>query len=199
MKLRPEKLKLPEPVKTLVYCRVSSKKQLKEGDGLASQETRLRIYAQGKAQPVVQVFSDNLTGSEQRRPGLQALLAFLRDNPHTRYRVLFDHLDRWVRDTNLSADLDRAVTECGAVLESPGVVYDGTSSSRLLKHVTVAFADYHRVNNAEQTVNRMTSRIMNGFAAFAATVGYRYGRVSGLNGRVLIPQEPAASVVREGL
>ena len=173
MRLRPQKVQMPEPLETLVYCRVSSKKQLKEGDGLASQETRLRLYAQSKNRPVVRVFSDSLPGSEKRRPGLQALLRFLSENVGVRYRVLFDHLDRWVRDTDLAAELDRAVIDCNAILESPGVVYDGTSRSRLMKNVTVAFADYHRVNNAEQTVNRMEARLLNGFAVFCAPVGYK--------------------------
>ncbi|WP_449411278.1 recombinase family protein [Methylobacterium komagatae] len=68
-----------------------------------------------------------------------------------------------------------------------------------MENVTVAFADYHRVNNAEQTLNRMRARLQNGFAVFAATAGYKYGRVPGLNGKVLVRQEPQASILVEAL
>lgn len=68
-----------------------------------------------------------------------------------------------------------------------------------MENVTVAFADYHRVNNAEQTRHRMQARLENGFAVFAAPGGYRYSRVAGLNGKVLLRQEPEASIIVEAL
>lgn len=184
---------------TLIYCRVSSKKQEREGDGLASQETRLRDYCQRSGHTVVRVFRDQLTGSESRRPGLREMLALVEADKKARYRIVFDHLDRFTRDFYVHADLRRTIAKLGAILETPAGVLDDRSSSRLMEHVTVAFADYHRVNNAEQTVNRMQARLQNGFAVFAAPSGYAYERVAGLNGRVLVRQEPAASVVVEAL
>lgn len=187
------------PILALIYCRISSRKQEREGDGLASQETRLREHADRKGYTVVRVFSDNVTGSESQRPGLRAMIAFAVADKKNRYRIMFDHLDRFTRDTYLHADLRRAVAKTGAVLETPSMVFDGSSLSRLTENLTVAFSDYHRVNNADQTLNRMRARLQNGYAVFAATSGYRYGRVSGLNGKVLVRQEPEASIVIEAL
>ncbi len=183
----------------VIYCRISSKKQDREGDGLASQETRLREYAARCGYQIVEVFRDKLTGSESQRPGLRDMIAFVAGDKKNSYRILFDHLDRFTRDFYLHADLRRAVAKTGALLETPAGVLDGPSSSRLMENVTVAFADYHRVNNAEQTLNRMKSRLQNGFAVFCAPSGYRFGRVSGLNGKVLVREEPAASIVVEAL
>lgn len=42
----------------VIYARVSSVQQVTEGDGLASQETRCREYANYKGYTVVEVFSD---------------------------------------------------------------------------------------------------------------------------------------------
>ncbi len=183
----------------VIYCRISSKKQDREGDGLASQETRLREYAARCGYQIVEVFRDKLTGSESQRPGLRDMIAFVAGDKKNSYRILVDHLDRFTRDFYLHADLRRAIAKTGAQLETPAGVLDGRSSSRLMENVTVAFADYHRVNNAEQTLNRMKSRLQNGFAVFCAPSGYRFGRVSGLNGKVLVREEPTASIVVEAL
>ncbi len=125
------------------------------------------------------------------------MLAFIGKNKGTRYRVIFDHLDRFTRNFYDHADLRREIAKLGAILETPAGVLDERSSSRLMENVTVAFADYHRVNNREQTLNRMQARISNGFAVFAAPSGYVYGRVSGFNGRMLVRVEPQASIIAE--
>ena len=67
---------LPNPQKhAVIYCRVSSKQQLKEGDGLASQETRCREYARHKGYEVAQVFRDEgISGGLIDRPAMQAML-----------------------------------------------------------------------------------------------------------------------------
>ena len=64
--------------KAVIYCRVSSAKQTTRGDGLGSQETRCREYARYKGLDVVTIFQDDMTGSLATRPGMQAMLAYLR-------------------------------------------------------------------------------------------------------------------------
>lgn len=188
-----------QDVMAVIYCRVSSKKQERDGDGLASQETRLRDYCERSNYNVAKVFRDKLTGSESQRPGLRQMLAFVAADKKARYRIVFDHLDRFTRNFYDHADLRRELAKLGAILETPAGVLDDRSSSRLMENVTVAFADYHRINNREQTLNRMQARVSNGFAVFCAPSGYAYGRVSGFNGRMLVRQEPQASIVKQAL
>ena len=63
------------PYKAVIYCRVSGAKQVREGDGLVSQENRCREYATYKDFDVVEVFKDgsetpnNCVGQETRRIG----------------------------------------------------------------------------------------------------------------------------------
>jgi site-specific DNA recombinase len=64
--------------KAIVYCRVSTKKQARDGSGLASQETRCREYAGYRGHEVIQVFSDDMSGSLSGRPGMLAALAFVK-------------------------------------------------------------------------------------------------------------------------
>lgn len=49
--------------RAVIYARVSSAKQAKQGDGLNSQETRCREYARYKGYEVVETFSDDMSSS----------------------------------------------------------------------------------------------------------------------------------------
>ena len=64
----------------VIYCRVSGAKQVREGDGLASQETRCREYAKYKCYDVAKVFTDDMTGKATERPGMQSMLGYLHMN-----------------------------------------------------------------------------------------------------------------------
>ena len=72
------------PTKSVLYCRVSSKKQTVDGAGLMSQEHRCREYAESRGYEVEAVFPDDVSGGGDfmNRPGMVALLAYLDANPN---------------------------------------------------------------------------------------------------------------------
>ena len=76
--MRSQHQELSPRASAVIYCRVSSAKQTTRGDGLGSQETRCREYARYKGLDVVEIFHDDMTGSLTTRPGMQAILAYLR-------------------------------------------------------------------------------------------------------------------------
>ena len=194
-----KRLQTQETKLALIYGRVSSKKQVVAGDGLNSQLTACLNYAESKGYEIVGTYTDDLTGSERRRPGLNALLAVMQADTSRRYRIIFDHINRFSRDIYLHGDLRRMVDDMGGILESPSMVYGNDSSSRLVENMSVVVSDYQRVHNKEQTNIRMRSRLENGYAVFCAPAGYRYGKAAGHSGRVLVRDEPAASVMIEAL
>ncbi|MFC6588471.1 recombinase family protein [Sulfitobacter pacificus] len=50
------------PRQALIYCRVSSRAQEADGNGLQSQETRCREFATANGHEVMAVFPDTITG-----------------------------------------------------------------------------------------------------------------------------------------
>lgn len=87
--------------KAIIYCRVSNKKQKHDGDGLHSQEHRCRDYAAARGYVVEAVFHDDVSGSGDfmKRPGMVALLRFLKHRTRDDCVVIFDDLKRFARDT----------------------------------------------------------------------------------------------------
>ena len=81
----------------VIYARVSSKKQVKEGSGLESQNSRCRFYAQARGYDVVATFTDDMTRSKVRRPGMDAMLNHLKQNKAMPHIVLIDDISRLAR------------------------------------------------------------------------------------------------------
>ncbi|MCB9976609.1 MAG: recombinase family protein [Rhodospirillales bacterium] len=182
----------------VIYARVSSVAQTRRGGGLGSQQTRCREYAAFKGYNVVKVFEDDLSGSTARRPGMEALLSFLkkhRNNPHI---VLIDDISRLARDVKAHIELRAAITMAGGILESPTLEFGDDADSELQEYILATVSQHQRKKNAEQTLNRMHSRVLAGYWVFQTPVGYRYQRSSG-QGKILVRDEPVASIIKEGL
>ena len=71
---------MSDQVKAVIYSRISSNVQLK-GDGINSQITRCAEFAKHKNYDVLEVFKDEgVSGGLIERPGMQAMVKFLRAN-----------------------------------------------------------------------------------------------------------------------
>ncbi len=185
--------------KAVIYCRVSSTAQVTKGDGLGSQETRCREYAKHKHYEIVKVFKDEgISGSLIDRPGMQAMLKFLRTHKKKQHVVIIDDISRLARGLEAHIQLRMAISEAGGKLESPSIEFGEDSDSQLVENLLASVSQHQRQKNTEQVVNRMQARMMNGYWVFFHPIGYRYERVSG-HGKMLVRDEPLASIITEVL
>ena len=179
-----------------IYLRVSSQKQVTEGHGLKSQETRCREFAERNGWVVVQVFSDTISGGAWERPGMTAMLKFLKRGK--KRVVIIDDISRLARDMFVHLKFRLDIRNAGGVLKSPSHQFGEDSSSVLLENLLASMSQHHRQKNGEQVHDRMRARILNGYWPFRAPVGYKYERRRGF-GKVLVRDEPVATVVQEAL
>jgi site-specific DNA recombinase len=164
----------------VIYCRVSSQAQLRNGQGIESQETYCRQYAGWKGYTIHQVFKDSgISGSRADREGIMAMLAFLRKNRKQRFVVIVDDISRLARDIRVHLDLRDAINECHAVLESPSVTFGNDPDGRYFENVQALNAQHHREKNAEQTLKRQQARVIDGFWPFPPPIGYRHEKKQG--------------------
>ena len=64
--------------KAIIYCRVSSDRQVAEGHGMDGQERMCRTYAEANGYNVIGKFGDEgVSGGVVDRPGMKKMLAFL--------------------------------------------------------------------------------------------------------------------------
>jgi len=191
----------PIPSNAVIYCRVSDPKQVTRGSGLGSQETRCRDYARAKGYEVVEVFRDEGTsGSIIERAGMLSMLAFLKKHRRTdTHIVIIDDISRLARGLEAHIQLRTAISAAGGRLESPSIEFGEDSDSMLVENLLASVSQHQRQKNAEQTKNRMMARATNGYWGFSPPIGYRYDRVSGHSGKVLVPIQPLARVIKEAL
>jgi len=184
--------------KAIIYCRVSTKKQAREGNGLDSQETRCREYAGYRGHQVVQVFSDDMSGSLSGRPGMLATLAFLKKHRKDNVVVIIDDISRLARGIEAHLKLRADIASAGGVLESPSIEFGEDSDSVLVEHLLASVSQHQRQKNGEQAKNRMRARLQGGYWVFNAPIGFRYQKSAG-GGSVLVRDEPVASIIGEGI
>ena len=191
---------VPKPVqKAVIYCRVSTQKQVEEGHGLNSQETRCREYARHKGYDVIRPFHDEgESGSLMDRPDMKAMLSFLRSNRKEQYVVIIDDISRLARNIETHIHLRSEIAAVNARLESPSIEFGEDSDSRLVEHLLACVAAHQREKGAEQVTNRMRARALNGYWVAPPPVGYCFKKIEG-HGKMLVRKEPEASIVQEAL
>ena len=186
--------------KAVIYCRVSSIKQRIDGSGLESQEHRCRQYALAQGYEVEAVFPDDASGGGDfmERPGMAALLSYLDAQKGKPYVVIFDDLKRMARDTQFHLKLRQAFKSRGATIECLNYRIDESPEGTFIETILAAQGQLEREQNRRQVVQKMQARVENGYWVFRAPVGYRYQKTKG-GGKILVPDEPLASVVKEAL
>jgi DNA invertase Pin-like site-specific DNA recombinase len=187
------------PQKAVIYCRVSSVSQVTEGQGLESQETRCRQYADAKGYDVSMVFPDTITGGGDfmKRPGMMALFAFLDAQPSERFVVIFDDLKRYARDVEFHLKLLREMDARGAVRECLNFDFHDTPEGKFHEIIIAATGQLEREQNGRQVAQKMKARMDSGYYVLRAPLGYEYKAVKG-RGKMLFPVEPFASIIRQG-
>lgn len=95
-----------EYTKAVIYCRVSTEKQVTDGNGLDSQEHRCKEYAASLGLEVENVFRDEgISGGLFDRPAMKSLISYLDKNWQNKYFVIFDDLKRFARDVEVHIKL----------------------------------------------------------------------------------------------
>lgn len=185
--------------KAIIYCRVSTVKQLTDGDGLNSQEYRCREYADREGYQVANVFHERgVSGKVLERPAMEKLFAFLKTNFQYNYIVIIDDLKRLARDIAVHTKLRIRLDSYEATLRSPNFQFGEDIEDKLVENITASVAQYEREANARQTKQKTLARMQQGFWCFCAPTGYTFVKDPiTKRGKLLIPSEPDASIIKE--
>ena len=189
------------PTKALIYCRVSSKKQSREGSGLEGQEYRCRQYAEAKGYTVEAVFPDDVSGGGDfmKRPGMVALLAYMDARADERFVVVFDDLKRYARDVEFHLRLRRIMQERGAARECLNFNFEDTPEGMFNEIISAAAGELERLQLGRQNRQKSMARVEQGYCIQATPpIGLKYVKDKG-GGKILVHDEPLASIIREAM
>ncbi len=183
-------------MKALIYCRVSSQRQVDEGHGNDSQEKRCKDRAASKSYPVEKVFPDNgVSGSLFERPAMKELLQYIDDHPHEQYVVIFDDLARFARDVAVHIRLKAEFASRGVKLECLNFNFDESPESEYAELVLAVGNQYQRKSNRRQVIQKMKARLDRGYWTFMPPLGM-INKKDSIHGKILTPREPYASIYK---
>jgi site-specific DNA recombinase len=171
----------------VIYARVSSKEQEKEGFSIPSQLKLLKEYASKLRLSAVQEYVDVETAKQTGRASFNEMVAFLAANPRVRI-ILVEKTDRLYRNLKDWVMLDELDVEIHLVKEGAVLSRDSKSSEKFMHGIKVLMAKNYIDNLSEETKKGMLEKAEQGIWPSAAPLGYQ--NVDGPNGKRVIEPDP---------
>jgi len=174
--------------KWLIYCRVSSKNQVKEWNGLSSQESKCRRYATEQLWiPVEKVFNeDGTSGWIFERKSIRALLEHIDANTKQSYIVIFEDLNRLSRDIQVHNLLRTEFRKRWVELQCPNFKFEETPEWGFKENISVVVSQYEREKNLQRVIDRQTERLMSWFYCYPIPVWYKYIKDKNAWGKIIV-------------
>jgi site-specific DNA recombinase len=176
-----------QPIKAVLYARVSSKEQEKEGFSIPSQEKLLRGYAADNRITISGEYVDIETAKESGRVNFEAMLAYLKSHPTVR-AVLVEKTDRLYRNLKDWVRLDELDIEIHLVKEGVVLSRDSRSSEKFVHGIKVLMAKNYIDNLSEEARKGMQEKAEQGIWPTVAPLGYL--NVTGPDGKKIIDVDP---------
>jgi site-specific DNA recombinase len=178
----------------VLYARVSSKDQEKEGFSIPAQLRLLREYANNKGFVIAREFTDVETAKESGRTNFGEMLSYLKKHVGVCRTILVEKTDRLYRNIKDYATVDELGVEIHLVKENEVISRDSRSSEQFVHGIQVLVARNYSLNLGEETIKGMTEKARAGIYPSYAPVGYR--NVDGTGGkRTIVPDPDTAPVI----
>jgi DNA invertase Pin-like site-specific DNA recombinase len=181
-------------IQVVLYARVSSKDQEKEGFSIPAQLRLLREYANSKEFVIAREFTDVETAKESGRTNFGQMLDYLKKRASVCRTILVEKTDRLYRNVKDYATVDELGVEVHLVKENEIISRDSRSSEQFVHGIKVLMARNYSLNLGEETIKGMIEKARTGIYPSYAPVGYR--NVDTANGserlcRIPIQRQPS--------
>ncbi len=155
----------------VLYARVSSKEQEREGYSIPAQERLLRGYAIEHGLEIVREFTDVETAKDSGRSSFNEMLAFLRRHRSCR-TVLVEKTDRLYRNLKDWVTVDEFDLEIHLVKEGVILSPDAKSAEKFMHGIRVLMAKNYIDNLSEEVRKGQREKAETGIWPSHAPLGY---------------------------
>ncbi len=167
----------PPVPRAVVYARVSSKEQEKEGFSIPAQLKLLNHYAADNRLQVVQEYVDVETAKKAGRSGFSEMIKFLREEAKSKHpspcrTLLVEKTDRLYRNLKDWVTLDELELEIHFVKENVTLSQESRSSEKFMHGIKVLMAKNYIDNLSEETKKGMVEKAEQGIYPSFAPLGY---------------------------
>ena len=181
----------------IIYCRVSSDSQVRDGHGLEAQEIGCRKYAKEKGYTVKKVYVERgVSGGTYNRPELAEMIQFIENecNKGRYYVLIVDEISRLGRDIEgFMVYIKPLMRAYHMKLETRNGQKMDTIEERLIVNVGMSIAEFERENGVRRVVSRMKERSRLGIYQGSPILGYAFSKHPEY-GKMMIPNSDAEAV-----
>ncbi len=186
----------PHTIQVVLYTRVSTKDQEREGFSIPAQLRLLRDYAANNGFVIAQEFTDVETAKASGRTNFGCMLEYLKKHRAACRTILAEKTDRLYRNPKDWVTLDGFNVDIHFVKENEVASPNSRSSEKLMQGIRVLMAKQYIDNLSEEAKKGMQEKARSGFYPSFAPAGYL--NVDGPGGkRVIVPDPSTALVVVE--
>ncbi len=177
----------PSRRRAVLYARVSSKEQEKEGFSIPAQLKLLRDYALREGLDVAREYVDIETAKQVGRTSFGEMVDYLEKHPAAGI-VLVEKTDRLYRNLKDWVTVDELDIEIHFVKENVVLSRDARSAEKFMHGIKVLMAKNYIDNLAEEARKGMSEKAAQGIWPTKAPLGYR--NVDGPAGKKIVVPDP---------
>lgn len=180
--------------KAVIYARVSSREQEREGYSIPAQLDLLRAYAAENNFDVVEEFTDVETAKRTGRTHFNRMLTFLRKKRPSPPAILVEKTDRLYRNLKDWVSVDGIKADVHLVKEGVVLSDESRSSEKFVHGIKVLMAKNYVDNLSEEVRKGMNHKAAEGHWPSSAPIGYLNRREAGRS--YIVPDPERALMIR---
>src|SRR5436190_22469942 len=182
----------PAHKQAVIYARVSSKEQQKEGFSIPAQLKLLKEYASAQGFMVAQEYVDVETAKQSGRAAFGEMVTFLKAHPSVRV-MLVEKTDRLYRNLKDWVTVDELDVEMHFPKEGVVLSRESRSSEKFMHGIKVLMAKNYIDNLSEEARKGMQEKAEQGIWPTVAPLGYH--NVVGADGKKIIEPDPDSAPI----
>jgi DNA invertase Pin-like site-specific DNA recombinase len=182
------------PKQCVIYCRVSTKEQVEEGNSLTTQERLCKEYAAKHGFIVASLYVEQGESAKTAdRTQLQKLIRFCTIKKNRINAVIVYKIDRLSRNTDDYSQIRIMFKRYGIEIKSVSEHFEDTPAGRFMENIIANVAQFDNDVRAERCIGGMKEAVKEGRYVWMAPFGYSNVRV---NGKATIAPNESASVIQ---
>ena len=163
--------------RAIAYTRVSSQRQVDEGNSLSVQKKHILEYAEKNGFEIMKIFEERGESAKNTdRTQLQAMLKFMAENHRNIDALVIYKVDRLARNNEDYYELKQILRKLKIRLYSVIEPFEDDIAGHAMEGMLSIFAQFDNENRAKVCRNGMVSAIQEGRYIRPAPRGYRNGR-----------------------
>jgi len=179
--------------RAVIYCRVSTKEQVEEGNSLVTQEKNCRDYAKKNGYEVAEVFIElGESAKTADRTELQKLFVYCSNKKNSISAVIAYKIDRISRNTDDYSQIRILLKRYGVEIKSTSEYFENTPAGRFMENIIANVAQFDNDVRTERSIGGMKQAVSEGRYVWMAPLGYSNVKVNGKS--TIAPNEYAETV-----